>query len=103
MPSKTNQSLRIAGTALTSLTKTTYRAADSLATVAFKAMTTDHLGISQRMLSMPKMDFLNTLRYMFAVLVGGLVGAVVAGGLAFIGIAYVIPAVLGFAFQVFFK
>lgn len=103
MPRKTLRTTRMAGSAVACLAKSSYRTADKLATYTFKAMTTDHLGISRQLMNMPKMGFLDTLRFIAMAMVAGLISAIVAGALAFVGIAYVIPAVLGFAFNVFFR
>ncbi len=69
----------------------------------FKWATTDHLGVSCYLMNMPKMGFFDTLQFIGMTFLAGIIGAVVAAGLTFIGIAYVIPAILGFAFTVLFR
>jgi hypothetical protein len=56
--------------------------------------TKDHTGIVQRLCSMPKMGFINTVLSSLVHLVISIIAAVVTGALAFIFIAYVIPFLL---------
>jgi hypothetical protein len=74
--------------------ESTAKVTDKAVTGLFRWATTDHTGISQRLCNMPKMGFLDTLRYILVQLVLSIVAAVVTGALVFIVIAYGIPLLL---------
>ena len=74
--------------------KAAYTTTDKVGGHLFKWAITDHMGITQRIIDMPKMGFVDSLIYLGVTLVSGLFGALVAGGLTFIVIAYVIPLLL---------
>jgi hypothetical protein len=67
---------------------------DMAATGLFRWVTTDHTGISQRLINMPQMGFLDTLRYILLQLVVSIVVAILTGALVFVVIAYGIPLLL---------
>lgn len=67
---------------------------DKAATGLFRWATTDHTGLSQRLINMPPMGFLDTLRYILLQLVVSIVAAVLTGVLVFVVVAYGIPIFL---------
>lgn len=76
----------------------TVEAIDRSATGLFRWATTDHSGTAQRLLAMPKMGFIDSIRYILFSLFLGLVYSVVMGVSTFLLIAYGIPLLLGIAF-----
>jgi hypothetical protein len=67
---------------------------DRAVTGYLKWATTDHSGIVQRLCSMPKMGFIETVLASLVHLVISIIAAVVTGALAFVLIAYGIPLLL---------
>jgi len=76
------------------IAKTTVRTADKAVTGLTRWAITDHSGISKRLLSMPKMGFLDTLLYILLQLFVSIMGAVLTGAMVFVLIAYGIPLFL---------
>ena len=71
---------------------------DKSATGLFRWATTDHSGTAQRLLAMPKMGFMDSIRYILFSLFLGIVYAVVMGVSAFLLIAFGIPLLLRIIF-----
>lgn len=71
---------------------------DKSATGLFHWATTDHSGTAQRLRAMPKMGFMDSVRYILFSLFLGIVYAVVMGVSAFLIIAFGIPFLLGIIF-----
>lgn len=86
----TIRSLNSAGN---SIAKVTANTAEKAVTGIFRFATTDHTGITQRLINMPKMGLLDSLKYILLQLLFSVLGAIVAGVLTFLLIAYGIPFV----------
>lgn len=74
------------------------KVADKSATGLFRWATTDHSGTAQRLAAMPKMGFIDSMKYIFFSLFLGIVYAVVLGVSTFLLIAYGIPLLLRVVF-----
>ena len=79
---------------LESTGKTIAGVTDKAATGLVRWAITDHTGLSQRLINMPEMGFLDTVKYMLLQLLISIVVSVVTAALVFILIAYVIPQLL---------
>lgn len=74
--------------------KSIVKVGDKTAAGLFRWATTDHTGISQQLINMPAMGFLDTLKYIFVQLAISILAAIVTGVFVFILIAYGIPLFL---------
>jgi hypothetical protein len=73
-----------------------YRASDKGITHFAKWVTTDHTGFSRAMDEMPKMGFLDTLKYVALQFVVSIIGSIISGLLIFILVAFGIPQLIRF-------
>lgn len=74
--------------------KTVAKVSGKAATGLFRWATTDHTGITERLVNMPKMGFFDTLGYIFVLLVINIVAALATGLLVFLIGGYGIPFLL---------
>ncbi len=79
---------------LNSAGKSIAKVGDEAATGLFRFATTDHTGITQRLINMPAMGFLDTLKYILMQLLLSILASIVAGVLTFLLIAYGIPILI---------
>lgn len=76
---------------LNSAGKSIAKVGDRAAVGLFRFATTDHTGITQRLISMPKMGFIDSLKYILLQLLLTILAAIAIGVLTFLLIAYGIP------------
>jgi hypothetical protein len=76
---------------LKSIGRSAYKVTDKAVTGLFRFATTDHTGISQRLCNMPKMGFLESLKYILFQMLLTIVAAIVTAAFTFLLIAYGIP------------
>lgn len=74
------------------------RAAGKSAAGIFRWATTDHSGMTHAMISMPKMGFIASIKYIFFCFCGTVIYAIIVGVLMFLLIAFGIPLLLRFLF-----
>lgn len=79
---------------LTTTGRSVAKVSGKAATGLFHWATTDHSGITERLVNMPKMGFLDTLGYIFVLLVINIVAALATGLLVFLIVGYAIPYLL---------
>jgi hypothetical protein len=74
--------------------RTAWRFTEKAAVGLARWATTDHTGSAKFLASMPPMGFLDTMHMVLVTFVTGIVGAIIAGFLMFLLIAYVVPWLL---------
>lgn len=86
-----------------SLAKATWQASSNAYRVVDKGIThfaswatTDRTGFSRAMNEMPKMDFIDTLKYVLLHFVVSIIGTLISGFLILLLIAFGIPLLIGF-------
>ena len=79
---------------LTTTGRSVAKVSGKAATGLFHWATTDHSGITERLVNMPKMGFLDSLRYIFVQMIISIVVTVAAALMVFLVVAYAIPYLL---------
>ncbi|MFA7282540.1 MAG: hypothetical protein WC100_20830 [Sterolibacterium sp.] len=92
LPQRYRRNLERAGN---EFTKSTGRATEKAAVGVFKWATTDHLGMGNAIINMPKMGLLESIQYVLWEFLIRVFAAIVLGIGIFVVIAYGIPLLLG--------
>jgi hypothetical protein len=78
--------------------ESTARTANKAAVGATRWATTDHFGAGRSFLDMPSLGFVDTLQYVFVLILSQAVCAVVYAGLIFLFIAFGVPLLISLIF-----
>jgi hypothetical protein len=79
---------------LTTTGRSVAKVSGKAATGLFHWATRDHSGITERLVNMPKMGFLDALRYIFVQMVISIVVTLATALVVFLTVAYAIPYLL---------
>ena len=84
---------------IASAAKNSYRHLDRAASTIGRWIVTDHTGFTQAMLDMPQMGFKATCYYIMHNLLLAIAGALLTGIIAFVMIAFGVPALISLLFS----